>query len=197
MVEEELKKVKAAAWRYLDLAGLGDAVPKLDAMGYFMAPASKSHHLAEPGGLAAHSIHVTYWLVRLTRAGIVSWEDKRSPYRIGMLHDLVKCRCYIVDPTWDGYGPVRYYYQQPELTGHGEASALFAMSVLGVTLTPVETACIVHHMGAFCLDNRGLKEFDAALSVYPQEVIATHTADLLASRLEDRCKWEVILEGEA
>ena len=196
MEEDKLKKVKATARRYLDLAGLGDVVTKLDAMGYFMAPASKSHHLAEPGGLAAHSIHVTYWLVRLTRAGIVFWEDERSPYRIGMLHDLVKCRCYVVDPTWDGYGPTRYLYRQPELTGHGEASALFAMSMLGVRLTPVETVCIVHHMGAFCLDNRELKEFDAALGVYPQEVVCTHTADLLASRLEESLTDDLLIDSE-
>ena len=69
---------------------------KLYSIGYLDAPASKGHHLSEPMGLARHSVNVTQWLVKLTNAGVVRWAASESPYRIGMLHDLVKCKCYAV-----------------------------------------------------------------------------------------------------
>lgn len=162
-------------------------VDRLDKIGYFTAPASKGHHLARPGGLLEHSVNVTRWLERLTEAGVVRWKEPESPYRIGMLHDLVKCKCYAEDPTQtvaDGEA-VKFVYKNSEWPGHGAASALIAMSEIGVHLSPVECACIVHHMGAFGLDAKQLKEYDAALDVYPREIIATHTTDILAARVDE------------
>ena len=87
--------VKGAAEVMLEKAGLNSEVEReLDRIGYFRAPASKGHHLARPGGLVEHSVNVTHWLERLTDAGLVSWQRRESPYLIGMLHDLVKCKCY-------------------------------------------------------------------------------------------------------
>ena len=63
-------------------------------IGYFDAPASKGHHLAERGGLLQHSVNVTRRLVDLAAAWHVDWPRVESPYIVGMLHDLVKCRCY-------------------------------------------------------------------------------------------------------
>lgn len=162
---------------------------KLYSIGYLDAPASKGHHLAEPMGLARHSVNVTQWLVKLTNAGVVRWAASESPYRIGMLHDLVKCKCYAVDPDCSLGDPVRYVYRQTGYVGHGAASALIAMSDLAINLTPVECACIVHHMGAFGLDERQLKEYDAALDRWPHEIIATHTADILAARVDEGGKF--------
>ncbi len=159
-------------------------VERLDEIGYFKAPASKGHHLVRPGGLLEHSVNVTRWLEKLTEAGVVRWEYEESPYRIGMLHDLVKCKCYAEDPTQTD-GATRYVYRHHEWPGHGAASAMIAMSEIGVNLSPVECACIVHHMGAFGLDDKQLREYDAALDVYPREIIATHTADILAARVDE------------
>ena len=61
-------------------------------IGYYRAPASKGHHLAEPGGLMVHSVNVTQRLVDLSVAWHVNWPRVESPYIVGMLHDLVKCR---------------------------------------------------------------------------------------------------------
>ena len=167
-------------------------VDRLEEIGYFTAPASKGHHLARPGGLLEHSVNVTRWLEKLTEAGVVRWKEPESPYRIGMLHDLVKCKCYAEDLTHtvaEGE-TAKIVYRDSEWPGHGAASALIAMSEIGVHLSPVECACIVHHMGAFGLNDRQLKEYDAALDVYPREIIATHTADILAARV-DECSLEV------
>ena len=162
-------------------------IAKLECIGYFHAPASKGHHLARPGGLLEHSVNVTVWLERLTKAGVVTWQNEESPYRIGMLHDLVKCKCYAEDFTHtvvEGE-TAKIVYRDSEWPGHGAASALIAMSELGVHLSPVECACIVHHMGAFGLSEKQLREYDAALDVYPSEIIATHTADILAARVDE------------
>ena len=177
-------KLREDATNYLGRALLdGWTVGRLEEIGYFTAPASKGHHLAKPGGLLRHSVNVTQWLERLTKAGVVEWQSEESPYRIGMLHDLVKCKCYAADSAaTDG---IRYTYRHHEWPGHGAASALIAMSEIGVSLSPVECACIVHHMGAFGLDEKQLKEYDAALDVYPREIIATHTADILAARVDE------------
>ena len=183
---DEIYDYQKKAHEFLESAEVGEsAIDRLADIGYFKAPASRYHHLAEPFGLMRHSVNVTEWLLKLTNAGVVSWDRASSPYRIGMLHDLVKCKCYAVDPLCSRDEPIRYVYRQSGYVGHGAASALIAMSVIGVSLLPVECACIVHHMGAFRLDDWQLKEYNAALDQFPRELIATHTADMLASRVDE------------
>ena len=186
MKSETNESLEVKARLYLERAWMSDdAIDRLANIGFFNAPASRYHHLAEPGGLMRHSVNVTEWLLKLTNAGVVSWDSSSSPYRIGMLHDLVKCKCYAVDPLCGRDEPIRYVFRQSGYVGHGAASALIAMSLVGVSLAPVECACIVHHMGAFRLDDWQLKEYNAALDQFPRELIATHTADMLASRVDE------------
>ncbi len=164
----------------IDGAGLyHEQVRALCDLGFFDAPASKGHHLACPGGLAAHSANVGRRLLDQTRALGVNWSRPASPYLVALLHDLVKCKCYKARPEGG------YDYVQPEWPGHGLASAMIAMSELGVMLYPDEAAAIIHHMGAFGLSGRALDEFDAALERWPAQIIATHTADWAASRLDE------------
>ena len=153
-------------------------------IGYFEAPASKGHHFARPGGLYDHSVNVTRRLVALTDALGVAWSRPESPYLVGMLHDLVKCKCYRLNP--DGR---TYRYVQPEWPGHGFASAMIATVELGIHLEPDEAAAIIHHMGAFGLQGRALDEFDAALDKWPAQIIATHTADWAAARIDETGDW--------
>lgn len=157
-----------------------DAYEGLKRMGYFHAPASKGHHLAVKGGLVRHSLNVTKRLVRLSDAIGVKWSRNESPYLVGMFHDLVKCRCYRLND--DGQ---TYSYIQPKWPGHGVASVMIATVELGIQLNPDEAAAIIHHMGAFGLSGCALDEFDAALDAFPGPIIATHTADWSASRLDE------------
>ena len=186
---------------------------KLRALGFFDAPASKGHHLAVKGGLATHSVNTTAWLLKLTEAMSVKWPRPESPYIVGMLHDLVKCKCYEfkevknerawgvdittgISHTQPAYGishtqpAYGISYTQPAYPGHGVASALIIASELGLVLHPAEQAAIVHHMGAFNLSGDTLKELDAALNLYPREIIATHTADMLAARVDEAAAVE-------
>ena len=151
---------------------------QLEYIGFFDAPASRSHHLAIKGGLAIHSLNVTRNLLHLTDALCIVWPRPQSPYIIGMLHDLCKVKSYRLDG--DAIKKVKSEYH-----GHGSASAMIAMCELGVNLFRVECAAIQHHMGAFGLEGEELDELDAALEKYPVEIIATHTADMLASRADE------------
>ena len=167
-------KSKEAAVDYLQAACLTpNVIYRLRGIGYFEAPASAKHHLAREGGLAEHSINVVDLILQLG-----AFVDPESAYRVGMLHDLVKCTCY----KYDFYAG--YEYVQPPYPGHGVASVMIA-NELGISLTPEETAAIAWHMGAFGLNERELKEYHAAIRRYPRAIILTHAADHLASAMED------------
>ena len=167
---------------YLTNAGIGDQIQKLRTIGYFEAPASKGHHLALKGGLVTHSVNVTRELLKLTETMGVKWPREESPYLVGLLHDLVKCRCYraVADAEQDGWE-----YVQPEYPGHGIASVMIAEE-LGIELRPEEIAAITYHMGMFGVAREYTdKEFNAALAKYPQQIIATHCADWWAARVTE------------
>lgn len=175
-------EIEKDAFRFLESAGVSnDVVHNLRELGYFRAPASKDHHLCEAGGLVRHSINVTQRLVDLTNAHFVIWPRPESPYLVGMLHDIVKCLCYRPDKL----NPGKFVYVQPSIPVHGEASLYLATIELGVKLLPVEAAAIRWHMGAFRLDDRGLREYSAALDEYPEQLIYTHAADHAASRIDE------------
>ena len=172
---------------YLKNAGLSDEqTDRLVKIGYFEAPASKGHHLAVKGGLYAHSVNVTHRLLKLTEAMEIDWSREESPYLVGMLHNLVKTRCYrkIVErPTKDG--PTGYEYIQPAYPGHGVASALIAAE-LGIQLNEDERAAIVYHMGLYSVGKEYTdKEINEALGAFPGQIIATHSADWLAARIDE------------
>lgn len=176
------------AEQLLKMAGLdSDTIAELEFWGYFYAPASKSRHLAVPGGLMRHSINVTNRLVDLTKTLNLKWPRKESPYLVGMLHDVVKVRSYIVDKTatTDASAP-KYIYAPSVYGGHGAASVMMVTSELQVSLYPEEVLAIRWHMGAFGLAGDELKEYDWALKAFPALLIATHTADMLAANVDER-----------
>ncbi len=154
----------------------------LGGIGYFDAPASKGHHLAERGGLLKHSVYMTRRLIALTNSYSVFWPRKESPYLVGMLHDLVKCRCY---RAVEGAGPA-WEYVQPEYQGHGACSVAIA-SELGIQLMREEIAAIMFHMGPWGVDKEYSEgEFRAAMRVFSPFIIATHTADWYAAEVDER-----------
>ena len=171
---------KEAAVDYLQAACLtANAIRRLRDIGYFEAPASARHHLAHAGGLAEHSVNVADLMLELG-----AFREPESAYRVGMLHDLVKCKCYRPTATTTFGRAFGWEYVQPPYPGHGVASVMIAHE-LGISLTPEETAAIAWHMGAFGLGERELKEYHAAIRRFPRAIILTHAADHLASALED------------
>lgn len=155
-------------------AGLtDDQIDLLRDFGYFTAPASKGHHGAFPGGLALHSRRVVRHMLEMR-----VFEEDRSNFLVGMLHDLVKVHCY--RRKEDG----SFEYVDPPYPGHGIASALIAQD-LGIRLTPAESAAIVWHMGPWDLDDKTRGPYRAALREFGREIVLTHAADHLSSIEED------------
>lgn len=102
-------------------------VATLKRMGYFTAPASTKYHGNYEGGLFDHSLEVTKSLLHLTKHLKLHWNSRKSPYFVGMFHDLCKCDNYI----HNGDGTYSY---NPNVTlpGHGEKSlVLLAANEIG------------------------------------------------------------------
>ena len=158
-------------------------IAALEKIGYFTAPAAMRHHLNRPQGLSEHSINVTNKMLEFK-----AFELRESCYRVGMLHDVVKCLCYRAK---EKDGKTTYGYVQPPYPGHGVCSAL-VLDDLEIRLTPEERAAIVWHMGVYGMDEVQLRQYEAAKLLYPRAILLTHTADCLATAFE-----KVSLSNEA
>lgn len=151
-------------------------VEKLDKLGFFTAPSSTKYHGAYEGGLFDHSYAVAQLLLNYTNQLDLAWSDDRSPYIVGMFHDLCKCEFY----TKLARIPVEYDYKKElVIPGHGERSVIELQRL--IRLTDEEIACIRWHMGAF--DDKELwKSYTLAVKLYPN-VLYTHTADMHAANI--------------
>lgn len=149
----------------------------LDVLGFFTAPASTKYHGAYAGGLFDHSIEVARVLVDLTNKLGLTWSRPESPYIIGMYHDLCKCDSYRYDIESDSY----VYNTDQILDGHGSKSVIVAQKF--IRLTNEEIACIRWHMGAF-EDDPKLRNGYARACERNENVLFTHTADMIASKIE-------------
>lgn len=146
---------------------------------FFTAPASTKYHGNYDSGLFVHSFAVAKFLVQLTEDNHLTWKNPRSPYIVGMFHDLCKIDQYRVishpnDPD------VRYDYNSDTLLkGHGDKSVMLLSQFY--TLTEEEIMCIRYHMGAFT-DKSEWNDYTRAVHQYPN-VLWTHQADMLASHV--------------
>lgn len=156
---------------YLD----DNIVNKLETTRFFIAPASIEHHGQYEGGLFDHSLAVALTLVELTERLHLKWQSERSPYVVGMFHDLCKVDNYVQtdNEEWK-------YNNATLLPGHGEKSVILTQRLLG-NLTDEEMYCIRWHMGAFdSKDN--WNSYGGACTKY-NNVLYTHTADMIAARI--------------
>ena len=145
---------------------------------FFNAPASVSHHGNQTGGLFEHSYLVTKCLLELTEKLNLKWELQRSPYVVGMFHDLCKCDNYRRCP--EGTDPEHWEYNNAALlTGHGEKSVIMLQQLM--KLTTEEMLCIRWHMGAFD-DKENWNNYGRSVTQFPN-VLFTHTADMMAARI--------------
>ena len=71
------------------------AVNTLITNGFLTAPASTKYHGNYEGGLFDHSLNVTRALLLMTENNDLKWGDERSPYVVGIIHDLCKIDQYM------------------------------------------------------------------------------------------------------
>lgn len=139
---------------------------------FFAAPASTKYHGNYFGGLFDHSYEVAKSLVDMTEKLQLQWQNARSPYIVGMFHDLCKCDAYCdVDGHYD-------YNKNTLLSGHGEKSIMLLSQFM--PLTEEEILCIRYHMGAYYTQD--WDGFEKSITKYPT-VLYTHTADMYASKV--------------
>jgi hypothetical protein len=130
---------------------------------------------------------VTRFLLNLTKDNGLIWQKERSPYLVGMFHDLCKIDQYrnpksgilvdgreMVNPDAWEYNPYTF------LKGHGDKSVMLLSQFF--TLTEEEILCIRYHMGAF-VEKEEWRDYTRAVHAYPN-VLWTHQADMLASHVE-------------
>lgn len=158
--------------------------------GFFTAPASTKYHGNYEGGLLEHSSAVAKFLVQLTEDNHLTWKNPRSPYIVGMFHDLCKIDQYRhpvighIEEFNDERTPIydkQAWEYNPDtlLKGHGDKSVMLLSQFY--TLTEEEIMCIRYHMGAFT-DKSEWNNYTRAVSQYPN-VLWTHQADMLASHV--------------
>lgn len=179
--EEALKENRAADFErrmreHIPTESWGPLFEYLRESGFFEAPASIHHHGAYPGALYDHSLAVMASLVKLTDRLDLQWQEPRSPYIVGMFHDLCKVDNY---KHKDGSGEAWEYNNAALLPGHGEKSVILLQRFL--PLTEEEMLCIRWHMGAFD-DKENWNSYGRACTAYPN-VLYTHTADMIAARI--------------
>ena len=149
---------------------------------FFIKPAAIKYHGNYTGGLFEHSLAVAKKLVKMTQEMKLNWQDPRSPYIIGMFHDLCKTDDYIVQKVSQASDNWLWDYNNDKiLTGHGDKSAMFLSQF--IKLTEEELFCIRFHMGAYQTDD--WSGFDKAIRKY-ETVLWTHTADMWASKVLDK-----------
>lgn len=163
-----------------------DMLDWLVSKGFFTAPASTKYHGAHEGGLFQHSSAVMKSLVGLTESCHLEWQNERSPYIVGMFHDLCKIDQYrntSYGLALDGqplHNPCEWEYNPHTLLkGHGEKSVMLLSQFY--TLTEEEILCIRYHMGAFT-PKEEWNDYTGAIHAYPN-VLWTHQADMLASHV--------------
>ena len=158
----------------------GEPIVNVDTLDYlikndfFKKPAAIKYHGNYTGGLFDHSLEVATDLVKMTKDLGLEWQNPRSPYIVGMFHDLCKTDDYVdVNGEWK-------YNDNKILKGHGDKSVMMLSQLM--TLTEEEMLCIRFHMGAY--ETEGWNEYDKAIRKY-ETVLWTHTADMYASKVKN------------
>lgn len=167
----------------------GKMMDWLIGQGFFMKPAAIKHHGNYTGGLFDHSFEVMHVLVDMTEQLQIKWQNPRSPYIVGMFHDLCKTDDYVDENASDmvimGTGspisknPKWAYNPDKILKGHGDKSIILLSQF--INLTEEEIMCIRFHMGAY--ETGDWNEYDRAIRKY-ETVLWTHTADMYASKVK-------------
>lgn len=153
-----------------------DIATELQRRGFFFAPASTQFHGDYEGGLFDHSFAVMKHLVDLTVNNHLKWKEARSPYIVGMFHDLCKIDTYKVSALTGDW----VHSNDMLFKGHGEKSVMLLAEFM--QLTEEEIACIRYHMGAY-EGQETWNDFGNAVEKYPN-ALWTHMADMLASRVD-------------
>ena len=174
--QERIAQFIEEASKYSTLNISKEFIDYLKESGFFSKPAAVKHHGNYSGGLFDHSLAVAQSLCTMTKALNLDWKNQRSPFVVGMFHDLCKVDDYVIKQ--EDSGKFFEYNNDKILTGHGDKSIIMLSQFLN--LTEEELLCIRFHMGAYQTDD--WNSYDKAIRKY-ETVLWTHTADMYASKV--------------
>ena len=182
-------------------AGADKFLEWLNKTDFFTAPASTRYHLAEPGGLVAHSVHVYERLRSIylaekindlkdcgdaVAAGLSDAEEETIAI-CGLLHDICKVNFYkagtrnVKNETTGQWEKVPCYTIEDQLPyGHGEKSVYIIGGFM--RLTREEAMAIRWHMGPW---QDGEKQNAGAAFGKFSLALLTHMADMQATYLDE------------
>ena len=178
-------------------AGADKLLNWIESTDFFEAPASTRFHLARPGGLAEHSVHVYERLRELVgfekeysdKFCLSSTIDDETIAVCGLLHDICKANFYDVEMRnrknaqgqWEQYP---FYVVNDQLPyGHGEKSVYIASGFM--KLTREEAMAIRWRMGAFDDSVKGGSyAMGGAFEKFPLALLL-HIADMQATYLDE------------
>ena len=170
---------------------------------FFKAPASRKHHLAQPGGLVIHSLNVYKRLLEITARDVFGGTDGallaedvvETVAILGLLHDVCKADVYHQETKrrknpdtgkWEDC--MGYTFRDPFPLGHGEKSLY--LITRHMALTEEEAMAIRWHMGAY--DDAvkgGSRSMTEAMNMTPW-VWRLQEADMCAAWIDERSAAE-------
>ena len=132
--------------------GIENLMKWLDSSDFYTAPASSRYHVAEPGGLAQHSINVFLELNRLLAAYSEVSVPEESVIIASIFHDLCKVNFYKTEMrnrkndhgVWESYESYTID-EKFKFGGHGSKSVFLIQNFM--KLTAEEAVAINCHMG--------------------------------------------------
>lgn len=179
---------------YVKREGTDVLMNYLNKSDFFTAPASRSHHLAVPGGLCQHSLNVFNRLIREVESEWGSVEN--SPYSmetltlVSLCHDMCKIDFYksfkknVKNEDTGRWEAVDAYKIEEDLPiCHSYKSQYILRSF--VNLSREESIAIMSHMGGWDPTARGGDNtISEAMAKFPLATLL-HVADLKASKLDE------------
>ena len=172
-------------------AGIEDLLDWMDANGFYDAPCSSKYHLAEPGGLAKHSLNVADAACALVEAFYIekqipiSQDFIDSVFICALLHDLGKAGQFgkenYIQTIPDPASPT--YETNKELLYVPHEIRSVAIASRFIELTEEEQYAIIYHNGLYG-ELKGFKGKETPL------YMILHFADMWASRVVENedCK---------
>lgn len=160
-----------------------------DKSDFFTAPASRSFHGAEEGGLLIHSLAVYDCLLKVNQAFNVK-ADPESVAIVALLHDLCKANFYSISQRNVKNEETGKWEKQPYYTindslplGHGEKSIILLQAFIRPKID--EIMAIRWHMGLTDTDFATRQAMNKAMDSYPL-VLALHMADMAVSHFDKK-----------
>ena len=149
---------------------------------FFDDPASTKYHMAYPGGLCEHCLHVYHRLYMLCENESYFNDSFEMPSEesiaiVALLHDLCKAGCYHASGD-------KYKFEDPLPIGHGTKSVILVQMYM--QLTDEEICAIVYHMGTWCASEKN--EIGNISTVYKKYPLALflHMADEMATFIDEK-----------